>query len=29
MEGFEVFRRFYEVGTPEGLAQTARYLGQR
>ncbi|HEX4382571.1 MAG TPA: sugar phosphate nucleotidyltransferase [Myxococcales bacterium] len=29
MEGYEVFRRFYEVGTPEGLAQTARYLGQR
>jgi len=29
MAGFEVFRRFYEIGTPEGLAETARHLSAR
>jgi NDP-sugar pyrophosphorylase family protein len=26
MAGFEVSRRFYEIGTPQGLADTERYL---
>lgn len=26
MIGFEVFQRFYEIGTPRGLAETERYL---
>ena len=26
LAGFEVFDRFYEVGSPEGIADTARYL---
>jgi NDP-sugar pyrophosphorylase family protein len=29
MAGFEVERRFYQIGTPEGLAETARYLRSR
>ena len=29
MAGFEVFRRFYEIGTPQGLAETERYLSTR
>jgi NDP-sugar pyrophosphorylase family protein len=29
MIGFEVFQRFYEVGTPRGLAETERYLASR
>jgi NDP-sugar pyrophosphorylase family protein len=29
MAGFEVFRRFYEIGTPQGLADTAEYLATR
>ena len=29
MVGFEVFRRFYEIGTPAGLAETERYLDAR
>jgi NDP-sugar pyrophosphorylase family protein len=29
MAGFEVFRRFYEIGTPEGLAETESYLHGR
>jgi NDP-sugar pyrophosphorylase family protein len=27
MRGYEVTRRFYEIGTPEGLAETRRFLG--
>jgi NDP-sugar pyrophosphorylase family protein len=26
LAGYEVFRRFYEIGTPSGLAETDRYL---
>ena len=26
LAGFEVMRRFYEIGTPEGLAETDRHL---
>jgi len=26
MQGFEVHRRFYEIGTPEGLAETRRFF---
>lgn len=26
MAGYEVFNRFYEIGTPEGLAQTDEYI---
>jgi hypothetical protein len=26
MEAFEVHRRFYEIGSPEGLAETRRFL---
>ena len=26
LAGYEVFRRFYEIGTPAGLAETDRYL---
>ena len=26
LAGFEVFRRFYEIGSPEGLAETERFL---
>jgi D-sedoheptulose 7-phosphate isomerase len=26
LAGYEVFRRFYEIGTPDGLAETDRYL---
>ncbi|HKC60331.1 MAG TPA: nucleotidyltransferase family protein [Myxococcales bacterium] len=29
MAGHEVFRRFYEIGTPSGLAETERYLAAR
>jgi N-acetyl-alpha-D-muramate 1-phosphate uridylyltransferase len=29
MAGFEVSQRFYEIGTPEGLAETGRYLSAR
>lgn len=29
MAGFEVFQRFYEVGTPQGLAETESYLRGR
>lgn len=29
MVGFEVTRRFYEIGSPEGLAETRAYLEQR
>jgi N-acetyl-alpha-D-muramate 1-phosphate uridylyltransferase len=29
MAGHEVFRRFYEIGTPAGLAETERYLAAR
>jgi NDP-sugar pyrophosphorylase family protein len=29
MIGFEVTRRFYEIGSPEGLAETRAYLEQR
>jgi NDP-sugar pyrophosphorylase family protein len=29
MAGFEVGRRFYQIGTPEGLAETAAYLRAR
>jgi NDP-sugar pyrophosphorylase family protein len=29
MAGFEVSRRFYEIGTPRGLADTERYLASR
>jgi NDP-sugar pyrophosphorylase family protein len=29
MAGFEVFERFYEIGTPEALAETERYLAKR
>jgi NDP-sugar pyrophosphorylase family protein len=29
MAGFEVFRRFYEIGTPQGLAETENYLRVR
>ena len=28
MEMFEVHRRFYEIGSPEGLAETRRYLAE-
>jgi NDP-sugar pyrophosphorylase family protein len=28
LAGFEVDRRFYEIGSPEGLAETSRYLAQ-
>jgi hypothetical protein len=26
MIGYEVHRRFYEIGSPQGLLETARYL---
>ena len=26
MAGYEVTRRFYEIGSPEGLAETAAFL---
>jgi NDP-sugar pyrophosphorylase family protein len=29
MAAFEVFKRFYEIGTPQGLADTERYLSAR
>jgi N-acetyl-alpha-D-muramate 1-phosphate uridylyltransferase len=29
MAGFEVSRRFYEIGTPQGLAETEAYLAAR
>jgi NDP-sugar pyrophosphorylase family protein len=29
MAGFEVFQRFYEIGTPEALAETEHYFAQR
>jgi len=29
MAGFEVSHRFYEIGTPQGLAETERYLSAR
>jgi len=29
MGGFEVSRRFYEIGTPQGLVETERYLASR
>jgi len=29
MAGHEVTRRFYEIGTPEGLEETRRFLGGR
>ncbi|HEY4884480.1 MAG TPA: nucleotidyltransferase family protein [Myxococcales bacterium] len=29
MAGFEVSRRFYEIGTPQGLVETERYLASR
>jgi len=29
MTGLEVSRRFYEIGTPQGLAETERYLASR
>ena len=29
MAGHEVFQRFYEIGTPAGLAETERYLRER
>jgi len=29
MAGFEVFQRFYEIGTPAGLAETQAYLASR
>src|SRR6202167_406693 len=28
LAGYEVFRRFYEIGTPAGLAETDRYLSE-
>ena len=28
MEGFEVRRRFYEIGSPEGLAETRKFLAR-
>ena len=29
MTGYEVTRRFYEIGSPEGLAETRAYLKRR
>jgi hypothetical protein len=29
MEGFEVYQRFYEIGTPAGLAESEEYLRDR
>jgi len=29
MAGFEVFQRFYEIGTSQGLAETEKYLASR
>jgi NDP-sugar pyrophosphorylase family protein len=29
MAGYEVFQRFYEIGTPQALAETERYLAAR
>ncbi len=29
LAGFEVMRRFYEIGSPEGLEETRRYLEQK
>ena len=29
LAGFEVFERFYEIGSPEGLAETEKYLMQK
>ncbi len=29
LAGFEVHRRFYEIGSPEGLRETARYIATR
>jgi NDP-sugar pyrophosphorylase family protein len=29
MDGYEVHQRFYEIGTPSGLAETERYLDAR
>ena len=26
LAGFEVFQRFYEIGSPQGLAETRRYF---
>jgi N-acetyl-alpha-D-muramate 1-phosphate uridylyltransferase len=28
MDGFEVRRRFYEIGSPEGLAETRKFLAR-
>jgi NDP-sugar pyrophosphorylase family protein len=29
LAGFEVMRRFYEIGSPEGLEETRQYLEQK
>jgi hypothetical protein len=29
LAGFEVFQRFYEIGSPAGLADTRRYFEQK
>jgi len=29
MAGYEIHRRFYEIGSPEGLEETRRYLAQK
>ena len=29
LAGFEVFQRFYEIGSPEGLAETRRYFAMK
>ena len=29
LAGFEVFERFYEIGSPEGLVETEKYLMQK
>ena len=29
LAGFEVFERFYEIGSPEGLAETEKYLMEK
>ena len=28
MDGVEVWRRFYEIGSPEGLAETRAFLAR-
>ena len=29
LAGFEVKQRFYEIGSPEGLTETSRFIGSR